>query len=381
MKALRFLLATAVLGCSKSQPSTAPEPTPAAAVQPTAPVSPHLTPVFPGTTWEKLPTPEAGGYRSGALDSLTSYLKTIPTTGMMVSVHGRQLYAYGDIIEQSYLASARKSVLSMLFGNAVAQGKIKLGATLADLGIDDRPPLLANEKQATVHDLLTTSSGIYHEASNPGDNLGDAPPRGSQKPGSYFLYSNWDFNVLGSIYERAVQRNIYDAVETELARPIGMEDWRRDLQVKSGDSTRSVHMAYHMVFSTRDMARLGYLMLRGGKWADRQVIPEGWVQESTSPTIPSSQMNPPSVRENKLAYGYLWWVLEEPAGSILTGSYSARGAFGQYLMVIPKLDMVIAHKRALRQGRENTNVTWNQFMEAVRLVVGARCARECIAAN
>jgi len=50
-------------------------------------------------------------------------------------------------------------------------------------------------------------------------------------------------------------------------------------------------------------------------------------------------------------------------------------------MVVPKLEMVIAHKRALRQGRENTNVTWGQFMEAVRQIVGARCARECVAAN
>ena len=151
-------------------------------------------------------------------------------------------------------------------------------------------------------------------------------PRGSQKPGAYFLYSNWDFNVLGSIFEKAAQRNIYDAVEIDLARPIGMEDWRRDLQSKSGDTTRSVHLAYHMWFSTRDMARLGYLMLREGKWEDKQVIPAAWVRESTSPLIPSSQMNPPSVRENRLAYGYLWWILEEPAGSLLSRAPTARAA-------------------------------------------------------
>ena len=380
MKTIRWsLLLLGWVACSKSQPATVPEPAPAAPAA--VPTSPWRTAVYPAATWEKLGSPELAGYRSSALDSLTGYLKSIPTTGMVVTVYGRQLYAYGDVLEQSYLASARKSVLSMLYGNYVAQGRIKLDATLADLGIDDRPPLTAEEKKATVRDLLITSSGVYHEASNPGDNLADAPPRGSQKPGAYFLYSNWDFNVLGTIFEKATQRNIYDAVEIDLARPIGMEDWRRDLQAKSGDTTRSVHMAYHMVFSTRDMARLGYLMLREGKWNDRQVIPAAWVRESTSPIVTSGQMNPPSVRENRLGYGYLWWLLEEPAGSILTGSYSARGAFGQYILVVPKLDMVIAHKRALRQGRENTNVTWNQFMEAVHRVVGARCARECVAAN
>jgi hypothetical protein len=382
MNALRWsLLLVAGLACAKSQPATGPQPTESVEARPSVPASPWRTAVYPAATWEKPPNPEAAGYRSGALDSLTAYLKTIPTTGMVVTVYGRQLYAYGDIVEQGYLASARKSVLSMLYGNYVAQGRIKLDATLADLGIDDRPPITADEKKATVRDLLITSSGVYHEASNPGDNLADAPPRGSQKPGGYFLYSNWDFNVLGTIFERQTQRNIYDAVEIDLARPIGMEDWRRDLQQKSGDTTRSIHPAYHMWFSTRDMARLGHLMLREGKWNDRQVIPAAWVRESTSPLVTSNQMNPPSVRENKLGYGYLWWLLEEPSGSILTGSYSARGAYGQYIMVVPRLDMVIAHKRALRSGRENTNVTWNQFMEAVHRIVGARCARECIAAN
>ncbi len=381
MKTLRAgLIAAVVLGCAKSQPANAPAPTQAGAA-PAAPASPWRTSVFPGATWEKVPNPELAGYRPGALDTLTAYLQSIPTTGMVVTVHGRVLYTYGDLLEQSYLASARKSVLSMLYGNYVAQGRIKLDATLTDLGLDDRPALTVEEKQATVRNLLTTSSGIYHEASNPGDNLGDAPPRGSQKPGAYFLYSNWDFNVLGTIFEKATQRNIYDAVEVDLARPIGMEDWRRDLQVKSGDTTRSVHLAYHMWFSTRDMARLGYLMLREGKWDDRQVIPAAWVRESTSPVVTSNQMNPPSVRENRLAYGYLWWILEEPAGSMLAGAYSARGAFGQYILVAPRLDLVIAHKRALRPGRETTNVTWGQFMEAVRQVVGARCARECLAAN
>ena len=256
-----------------------PEPTEGIAIAPAAPASPWRTPVYPRATWEKVPNPELAGYRSSALDSLTSYLKTIPTTGLVVTVHGRVLYSYGDLLEESYLASARKSVLSMLYGNYVTQGRIKLSSTLAELGIDDRPPLTAGEKQATVRDLLMTSSGIYHEASNPGDNLGDAPARGSQKPGAYFLYSNWDFNVLGSIFEKAAQRNIYDAVEVGLALPIGMEDWRRDLQSKSGDTTRSVHLAYHMWFSTRDMARLGYLMLREGKWEDKQVIPAAWVRE------------------------------------------------------------------------------------------------------
>ena len=138
-----------------------------------------------------------------------------------------------------------------------------------ELGIDDLGGPTDQEREATVEDLLGAGSGVYHAASNPGDNLADAPPRGSQKHGAYYWYSNWDFNALGTSFEQETGRNIYDALEAELAQPIGFEDWNRAVQVRSGDTTRSIHKAYHMHLSTRDMARVGYLMLRGGRFRVR----------------------------------------------------------------------------------------------------------------
>lgn len=359
-------------GCGTRSPAPVPAPAAVAA----APASPWRTPVYPGANWETIPVAESAGYRSAALDSLRAYLQTLNTTGVIVAVHGRVLFSYGNITEQSYLASARKSVLSMLFGPWVTNGTIRLDETLAQLGIDDLQQLTAAEKRATVRDLLMTSSGVYHPASNPGDNLGDAPPRGSQEPGAYFLYSNWDFNTLGTIFEQKTGRNIYDALQDQLARPIGMEDWDRARQRKSGDLKRSHHPAYHMDLTTRDMARVGYLMLRQGRWRDSVLVPEAWVTESTSPLVPSSRMNPASARALRLGYGYLWWIHEEPA-TVLEGGYSARGAVGQYITVLPKLDMVIAHKRALRQGQPNPGVTWSQYMETLQQLAGARCGTAC----
>jgi CubicO group peptidase (beta-lactamase class C family) len=106
------------------------------------------------------------------------------------------------------------------------------------------------------------------------------------------------------------------------------------------------------------------------------LVPEAWVKESTSPLVPSSRMNPASARALRLGYGYLWWVHEEPA-TVLEGGYSARGAVGQYITVLPKLDMVIAHKRALRQGQPNPAVTWSQYMEVIQQLAGARCGAAC----
>jgi CubicO group peptidase (beta-lactamase class C family) len=115
-------------------------------------------------------------------------------------------------------------------------------------------------------------------------------------------------------------------------------------------------------------------MLRRGRWGDRQLVPEDWVSESTRLVTPSRDMNPPSVRYGGLGYGYLWWILEAEAGSPLEGAYSARGAYGQYLLVVPRLDLVIAHKRV---PDPNQFVSWPQFMGAVDRLIAARCRRVC----
>jgi CubicO group peptidase (beta-lactamase class C family) len=192
---------------------------------------PVVTPdVFPGKHWEVIPDSESVGFSRPKLASALAYARLLKTTGLMIVVGGRVLVAQGNIHELSYLASVRKSVLAMLYGNAVESGKIRLDATLAELGIDDVGGLSATEKEATIADLLSARSGVFHLASNPGDNLADAPARNSKRHGEYFLYRNWDFNALGTIFEKETGTNVYDALEAEIARPISMEDFNRDAQ-------------------------------------------------------------------------------------------------------------------------------------------------------
>ena len=124
--------------------------------------------------------------------------------------------------------------------------------TLKELEFTDVGGLLPRELEATVEHLITARSGVYHPASNAGDSTDSAPPRGSQQPGTYYLYNNWDFNAAGAVFEKLTGRDIYDAIETDLARPIGMQDFDWNVQRKSGDPQRSQHMAYHMHFSVRN---------------------------------------------------------------------------------------------------------------------------------
>lgn len=327
-------------------------------------------PVFPSESWERIESTESVGYNRGKLAEAGKYAETLDTTGFMVIVGGRVLYEYGNIDTLTYLASVRKSILAMLYGNYVADGTIDLSKTLTDLGMTDHGGLLEIEKDATVEHLISARSGIYHAASNSGDNLAEAPPRGSQKPGEYYLYNNWDFNAAGAAFEKMTGRDIYDALQTDLAEPLGFQDFDRSIHRKSGNLNRSMYPAYHMVLSVRDMARIGYLMLREGNWAGRQIIPRGWAHRIVSVITPLEEMNPERRRDDVFGYGYMWWVWDGPEVAVeFRGAYTGKGAYGQYITVIPELDMVIAHKTA--PGR-NRSTGWGQFMGIVDRIIAAR---------
>lgn len=283
------------------------------------------------------------------LDNLNEYVvDSTLSTGMLIIQDGKVVYEFGNVIENSYIASCRKSILAMLYGNHVADGTIRLDKTLAEMGITYDGLLLENEEKATIKDIISSRSGIYLPASNPGDMLHLAPKRGSVKPGEQWLYSNWDFNMAGYIFEQETGQNIYDEIERQLAKPIGMQDWNRARQKKDGDRYMSDILAYHIDFSARDMARLGLLMLNNGKWKEQQVIPAAWVTEMVSPSTSFEELDAiaPFVKNNysQTSYGYMWWLWDNPTYKMLEGAYSAQGAYGQNITVVPKLDMVIVIK-------------------------------------
>ena len=98
-------------------------------------------------------------------------------------------------------------------------------------------------------------------ASNGGYDKENFLERGSVEPGEYFVYNNWDFNVAGHILELYTQKSIYEELENQFAKPLGFQDWNIKNQRKSGNKSKSQYKAYHIYLSTRDMAKLGQLML------------------------------------------------------------------------------------------------------------------------
>jgi len=334
-----------------------------------APAKAAVSTHFPGKTWDKAKRPEDLGFSSEKLAAAKAYSGTIKTAAVMIIAGGRVVDEWGETAKKYLTHSTRKSFLSALYGKYVQSGVIDLDKTLADLGIDDDPPLTAEEKQATVRDCLKARSGVFHTAEAETDGMHNLKPkRGSYKPGEFWLYNNWDFNVLGTIFEKRTGKTVFQAIYDDLAIPTQMEDFKSE----DGESIltgRSKHAAYMFVVSARDMARLGLLMLRGGNWNGTRVIPADWVKESTT------YFSDATIYKRD-GYGYMWWVAKDhntfpafPNVKVPEGTFSAQGAGGHYIVVFPDDDLVVVHRVDTFVG---DNVTPAEFGTLLHMILEAR---------
>lgn len=326
-----------------------------------------LTAQFPGKSWETLSDAEAAaaGWSREKLAAARAHAETLNTEAVMLVTRGKVLDAWGPVDRKFNVHSIRKSFLSALCGIQVSAGRLRLDATMKELGIDDNEPSLTEvEKRATVHDLLKARSGVYHPALYETAGMKAArPPRHSHEPGTFWYYNNWDFNALGAIYEQECGAGIYEDYQRLIAEPLSMEDYEvADGKYVTGED--SIHRAYPFRMTARDMARFGLLFLRGGQWNGRQVVPADWVRDSVIAYSDSGTRG---------GYGYLWWIEKSgvhlPGVTLPAGSYSARGAGGHYILNIPALDLVVVH-------RVNTDISGRQvaageFGELVRLILDA----------
>jgi len=320
---------------------------------------------FPGQAWERLTDAEAAaaGWSRAKLAEARHHSTNLNTEAVFIVTRGKVLEAWGAVDRKFNVHSIRKSFLSALCGIRVAEGKLRLDATMAELGIDDNEPRLTEvERRATVHDLLKARSGVYHPALYETAAMkARRPARHSHAPGTFWYYNNWDFNALGTIYEQKAGAGIYGEVKRLLAEPLGMEDFVvADGQYVTGED--SIHRAYPFRMTARDLARFGLLFLRGGQWNGRQIVPAAWVRDSVTAHSDAGASG---------GYGYLWWVERDGKHfanvTLPAGSYSARGAGGHYILVVPKFDLVVVHR--VNTDIRDRRVESAEFGELVRRIL------------
>jgi CubicO group peptidase (beta-lactamase class C family) len=310
--------------------------------------------VSPATPSEVLPrvTPQQAGYSAEKLEELRTFLTESGSQSLLLLHDGQVFFAWGDVHRKILVHSMRKALLNSLYGIYRARGVIDLDRSLADLGIDDvAPGLTAEERKATLADVLKSRSGVYHDAAAESAGMAQSrPARGSHAPGSYYYYNNWDFNVAGAVFERLSGKSVYDAFAEEIARPLGMADFKNHIVAEppTADAVdpdadgyyqlepgRSRFPAYHFRMSAYDLALYGQLYLNRGRWHDRQLVPEDWIDLSTRPY---SDVEP----DYGLAYGMLWDVLV-PDGDERP-SFFHTGVGVHMLGVYPKHRLVLVHR-------------------------------------
>ncbi len=308
-------------------------------------ISFNVTAVVPFNPSQQVADPAAAGWSVERLAVARAKAESIGSAAVMVVDSGRTVVAWGDVERRFRSASLRKSLISVLYGNAVARKQIDLDATLEDLGIDDLQPLSAEEKRATVRDLLSARSGVYHPAAKvtPGQ-VRSRPARGAHAAGTFWFYNNWDFNVAGGLLAQATGTDPGELFLRQIAQPTGMQDFRAKDFYWEPEPRVTRHGAFDFRISTRDLARLGVLLLSDGRWSGRRVLPASWIKESVRIVTPFGDGS---------GYGYMWWINPETSrrfglglepGAKPSGSYAAVGAGAQILFVLPAKNLVIVHR-------------------------------------
>jgi len=297
----------------------------------------------PGASWV-VEDPDAQGMDADALEEARTYAFAPErnTQGVVVVRHGAivsEWYADGaDADSWTASWSVAKSFSSAVTGIAVADGSIDSVDDPAATYLDEWAG--TDKADITVEDILHMQSGLaWDEDYQPSsadssdvvqmglsaNELAYAAARHVAKPpGSTWVYSSGDAMILAGIVEGATGTSMRDYATEHLFKPIGMEraDWWEDAEGQT--------LGYCCLDSTaRGYARFGLLYLHEGRWGDDQVIPASWVKDS----IRDAPGDHPG-------YGYMWWLQPELEG-VPDDVYSAQGHDGQFIWVIPSLDLVV----------------------------------------
>lgn len=315
--------------------------------------------------WTIEADPEALGWNAERLRDLTTRADEMGSAAVLIVTEGKIVFQYGDINRKFRAHSMRKSFLSALYGIYAEGGEIDLGATLQQLGVDDKTPLSAAEKQATLYDLLMARSGVYHPAaSETAEAKKLRPERGSHDPGTFWYYNNWDHNTLGTVFNQRTGTDLFLAFKNRIADPVGMQDFTAaDTRYQLEDVSN--HPSYKFRMSTRDLARFGLLYLNRGNWYGQQIIPEDWVKKSTSPLTVTGR------KGTKSGYGLMWWVgshdRQNAGKKFEDGIFTASGARGHRLTILPKIHTVVVHRMNTERGSRARigSSTYDRFLTAI----------------
>ena len=259
------------------------------------------------------------------------------------------------------LYSLSKSFTSTAVGLAIAEGKLSLDDPVLKFFPDEAPaePSI-NLRAMRVRDLLRMNTGNQVEAPIRVD---DPSKQGEAwvktflshpvpfKPGTHFLYNSPATYMLSAIVQKVTGLTVLDYLRPRLFDPLGFKDpsWISSPQgITAG--------AYGLSIRTEEIARFGELYLRKGSWNGKKLLPSAWVEQATS--VQTSNGSAPTSDWDQ-GYGFQFWRSRH-------NSFRGDGAFGQFCLVIPELDAVVAITSGVRNMQQVMNLVWDKLLPAMK---------------
>ena len=259
------------------------------------------------------------------------------------------------------LYSLSKSFTSTAIGLAQAEGKLSIDDPVLKFFPDEAPAdPSANLKAMRVRDLLRMVTGNQTEAALFGNV--DSSMRSATwvkrffahpvpfKPGTHFLYNSPATYMLSAIVQKATGQTVNDYLTPRLYEPLGIE---KPHWVSSPEGINAG--AYGLSVRTEDIAKLGQLYLQKGVWKGKQIIPAAWVAEATARQT-SNGSAPTSDWDQ--GYGYQFWQSRH--------GFRGDGAFGQYMLILPQYDAVVAITSGVRDMQAVMNLVWDKLLPAMQ---------------
>jgi CubicO group peptidase (beta-lactamase class C family) len=304
--------------------------------------------------------PEAQGVASASL------LAFIEALNRLEGLHSIMLVRHGQVIAEGWWApyaaadnhelySLSKSFTSTAIGLAVAEGRLTIDDEVLKFFPDDVPDEPNNNLKAMrVRDLLTMSTGHQDESPTAPDKISAraflAQPV-PHKPGTHFKYNTPATFMLSAIVQKQTGLTVAEYLRPRLFEPLGIAhpEWNTNYQgISLG--------GYGLSVRTEDIARFGQLYLQKGKWNGAPLLSAEWVELATSRQV-SNGSNPQSDWDQ--GYGFQFWRCRHQA-------FRGDGAFGQYCLVLPEQDAVLAITSGVKDMQAVLNVVWDLLLPALR---------------
>lgn len=322
------------------------------------------------------------GESSKAMDkAFDKYLKAVADAGQ--DLHSIMIVQRGKVIKERWLGegawnkphvlnSVSKTFTATAVGFAVAEGKLRLTDKVISFFPDQLPAEISpNLEKLEVRHLLTMSSG--HDVDPTPLTRGEdsqeldwvrtflAAPL-THEPGTFFVYNSLGTYMLSAIVQKVTGEKVIDYLYPRLFRPLGIvgATWQESPQgINCG--------GWGLYLKTEDLAKMGQLFLQKGTWNGKRLLPESWIDEATRSHIASL---PAGTRREELTikpkdsdwlqgYGYQMWRCRHDA-------VRADGANGQYIIILPEQEAVIAMTANIGDMQAEINLVWKYLLPALR---------------